>query len=102
MAEAKVGRRPYQDYGAWANHGTQALWADISATPLLALEIVAQHVNALGCVNASETSSAVIAAGICVLKMGNAALTISAQEADSHYQETKAIASCACVHLHDT
>ena len=84
-------QRPMQDFRAWKSFGTARLWEEIGATPNLAVELLAQHINHLGGINLSEPSSASIAAAAIVAMHGpGGCTTLADDEIDNVYKQVKA------------
>jgi hypothetical protein len=63
-SKTKPRKRPMQDYGAWPSFGTQALWQQIAASPELSLELITQHLHALGLINPDKGTQKSIAAHV--------------------------------------
>ena len=60
-------RRPTQDWNAFPNYLTAEVWTNMQACPFLALDMLCIHLNALGLINPTEPTSALIAAAACSL-----------------------------------
>ena len=57
-------KRALQDYGTWPSFGTMALWQQIADSPELSLELVTQHLHALGLINPDKGTQKSIAAHV--------------------------------------
>ena len=57
IGAAASRKRPLQDYHSWPNFGTRAVWADVLDNPPVASEYILQHLNSLGLICPSETTS---------------------------------------------
>ena len=55
-------KRPMQDYVSWPSFCTPHIWKSIANNPMLAVEILCQHMNSLGLINASKDTQRSIAA----------------------------------------
>lgn len=83
-------RRAMQDYSAWPSHGTAPFWSQFTENPHVSSEILAQHLNMLGCVSPNEPTSAGAAAAILVAQLGMAATTVSQEAAWNCFSQFKA------------
>lgn len=59
-------KRPSQDYVSWPSFCTRRIWQSIAQSPSLAVEILCQHVNSLGLINASKDTQKSLAAHAAV------------------------------------
>ena len=88
-AAAASRKRPLQDYHSWPNFGTRTVWADVLDNPPVASEYILQHLNSLGLICPSETTSVSITAHILVAEMGMMAATISGDTAQDKFNVVK-------------
>ena len=79
-------KRPMQDYGGWQSFGTHALWQQIADSPDLSLELVTQHLNALGLINPDKNTQKSIAAHVaCAESSGLRQFLVSPVEANDRF-----------------
>ena len=80
-------KRPLQDYGGWPSFGTQALWQQIAGSPELSLELVTQHLHALGLINPDKSTQKSIAAHIACAETAalGGGLLVSPVEANDRF-----------------
>ena len=95
-----MGRnRPFQDFIAWKSFGTQAFWAELLAAPHFACEMLSQMVSKLGCVNASEPTSASLAgAALWVTYGAEGAARLSTADINAMYNRIKVLHVACSMH----
>ena len=79
-------KRPMQDYSVWPSFGTQALWQQMADNPEMSLELVTQHLHALGLINPDKQTQKSIAAHVaCAETAGLGQFLVSPVEANDRF-----------------
>ena len=70
----RARQRARQDFISWPSFGTPSLWQEIARCPMMALELIATHVNSLGLINPDKSTQKSLAAHVCVSQKWETAL----------------------------
>ena len=73
--------------------GTRAFWWEVLQNPTLALELTAQRLNIMGCVNPNEHTSA-IAAAVCLVAVHGEGAVVTTAVATKVFLDFKASLAC--------
>jgi hypothetical protein len=80
-SSGEARKRSMQDYVSWPSFCTPRIWQSIAQSPSLAVEILCQHMNSLGLINASKDTQKSLAAHAVTAELARSPFPVS--EADA-------------------